>query len=391
MVVTAVSPRQVNLRHTVLFVSGLMALGTILRCGRKFTKLLFSESVNQTVFLIRYPMHPGRSPYSSFLQLPRLRDPKRDQRGDRHGSSASHLLHLVPNLGENDRDRHQPGISEKKPFVNLFLQASNALGIGISMIFAPALIHYKPTNGTNHTQHFQHLHIEAGATEGSWTQTGEQIKANIDLYLEILAGVSILLFGLFCAYFPSKPAHPPAPSSAIARTKFLKGIQEMLSNTDVLLACFAYSVPNVRQGTLTSIIILPQGVINAYMGVMVNQIRPLGYTDEQIGRIGLASTLVSCVVSISLGLITDRLKHKMKAIIITLLLVSTGSFIWLMLMCWPGSQANTAPKMSLFIPGKLGPKAQLSGSHCPPNKRTVGSLDPICLEPAKYKYINGRN
>ena len=76
------------------------------------------------------------------------------------------------------------------------------------------------------------------------------------------------------------------------------------------------------------------------MGVMVNQIRPLGYTDEQIGRIGLASTLISCVVSISLGLITDRLKHKMKAIIITLLLVSTGSFIWLMLMCLPGSQAN---------------------------------------------------
>ena len=36
------------------------------------------------------------------------------------------------------------------------------------------------------------------------------------------------------------------------------------------------------------------------MGVMVNQIRPLGYTDEQIGRIGLASTLISCLVKISL-------------------------------------------------------------------------------------------
>ena len=97
------------------------------------------------------------------------------------------------------------------------------------------------------------------------------------------------------------------------------------------------------------------------MGVMVNQIRPLGYTDEQIGRIGLASTLVSCVVSISLGLITDRLKHKMKAIIITLLLVSTGSFIWLMLMCWPGSQAKTkdVDLMSLFVAGKLVPGPNL--------------------------------
>ena len=77
------------------------------------------------------------------------------------------------------------------------------------------------------------------------------------------------------------------------------------------------------------------------MGVMVNQIRPLGYTDEQIGRIGLASTLVSCVVSISLGLITDRLKHKMKAIIITLLLVSSvrlrSMFSWTVGCECPGS------------------------------------------------------
>ena len=117
------------------------------------------------------------------------------------------------------------------------------------MIFAPALIHYKPTNGTNHTKHFQPLHIET--VGNSSTQTAEQIKSSIDIYMEILAGVSLLLFLLFCVYFPSKPDHPPAPSSAIARTKFLKGIKEMLSNTDVLLACFAYSVPNVRRGTWT--------------------------------------------------------------------------------------------------------------------------------------------
>ena len=54
------TPLQVNLRHTVLFVSALMALGTLLRCGRKFTKLWFSESVNQTVFLVRYSMPPGK-------------------------------------------------------------------------------------------------------------------------------------------------------------------------------------------------------------------------------------------------------------------------------------------------------------------------------------------
>ena len=133
---------------------------------------------------------------------------------------------------------------QRSQITNLWLQASNALGIGISMVFAPALIHYKPTNGTNQT-HFQSLPTES-ATGANSAQTSEQIKANIDIYMEILAAVSVLLFCLFCAYFPSKPTRPPAPSSAIARTKFLKGIQVMLSNTDVLLACFAYSIPNVR-------------------------------------------------------------------------------------------------------------------------------------------------
>ena len=243
------TPLQVNLRNTVLFVSGLMALGTLLRCGRKFTKLLFSESVNQTVFLVRYTYTmPSCQSLFSCPQLSRLCNPERDQWGDRDGCSTTHLLNLVPNLRENDRHCHQPGILQEKkiPLVNLWLQASNALGIGISMIFAPALIHYKPANGTNDTEHFQSLHIESSVT-GNSTQTGEQIRSKIDLYMEILAGGSLLLFGLICAYFPSKPAHPPAPSSAIARTKFLKGIQEMLSNTDVLLACFAYSIPNVRQ------------------------------------------------------------------------------------------------------------------------------------------------
>ena len=64
---------------------------------------------------------------------------------------------------------------------------------------------------------------------------------------------------------------------------------------------------------------MTQGVINAYMGVMVNQIRPLGYTDEQIGRIGLASTLISCLVKITK--IHKYNKCKMKKVRIALSLI----------------------------------------------------------------------
>ena len=75
---------------------------------------------------------------------------------------------------------------------------------------------------------------------------------------------------------------------------------------------------------------------------MVNQIRPLGYTDETIGQMGLAATLVGCVMSISFGFITDRLKNRAKLTILMLLTVSTAGWVWLMLMCQPGSQVTRA-------------------------------------------------
>ena len=85
-------------------------------------------------------------------------------------------------------------------------QASNAFGIGISMLFGPALIHYKPDNGTNLTQRFTAVD-SIGPTSLSSTQTEGQVRGSIDIYLEILAGVSCLLFLLFLLYFPSKPPH----------------------------------------------------------------------------------------------------------------------------------------------------------------------------------------
>ena len=121
-------------------------------------------------------------------------------------------------------------------------QAANALGNGIAMFLGPALIHYKPENGTNTTQHHTYLSISNFPNS---TQSKDEVQANIDIYMDILAGVALLLFGLFVLYFPSKPPCPPALSSTTERTEFVTGIKAMLSNKDVLLACFAYSVPGV--------------------------------------------------------------------------------------------------------------------------------------------------
>ena len=133
-------------------------------------------------------------------------------------------------------------------FSFVLFQAANALGNGIAMFLGPALIHYKPANGTNTTQYHTHLAL---SNFSNATQTQDEVKANIDIYMDILAGVALLLFGLFVLYFPSKPPCPPALSSATERTEFVAGIKAMLSNKDVLLACFAYSVPGVGRTTST--------------------------------------------------------------------------------------------------------------------------------------------
>lgn len=286
---------EVDLRKTVLLVSGLMAAGTVLRCGRKYIN-------NETVFLI--------------------------------GCHACAILNGISGVTVMAAP---PIISStwfpasERTTATAINQAANALGNGIAMFLGPALIHYKPANGTNTTQYHTHLAI---SNFSNATQTQDEVKANIDIYMDILAGVALLLFGLFVLYFPSKPPCPPALSSATERTEFVAGIKAMLSNKDVLLACFAYSVPG--------------GVMGAYMSVMVNQIRPLDYSDQEIGMMGLAAVLAQCIMSMTFGFITDRLKHKMKATILLLLTVSMTSFIWLTIMCLPSSPLEHS-KVKLYL------------------------------------------
>ena len=46
--------------------------------------------------------------------------------------------------------------------------------------------------------------------------------------------------------------------------------------------------------------------MGSWLGVMVNNFRPLGISDQQIGMMGLFSVLSQCFFSIVLGFFTDR-------------------------------------------------------------------------------------
>ena len=106
--------------------------------------------------------------------------------------------------------------------------ASNMLGNGLSMLIGPALVHVTPNT--------------TGYTNGS---TMNEIRDDIDTYMQLHAEIAVFLFVLFIIYFPSKPPHPPAPSSAIERTEFWGGMKALVNNRNVWFACFAYSISQV--------------------------------------------------------------------------------------------------------------------------------------------------
>ena len=114
-------------------------------------------------------------------------------------------------------------------------QAANALGNGLSMLMGPALVSI-PSDCNLDTI------LTNTSTSSSECPSKKDIRRDIDDYMYIQAAIAIIIFTLFCAYFPSKPPLPPAPSSAIQRTEFWTGVKQIIRNKSALLLCFAYSM-----------------------------------------------------------------------------------------------------------------------------------------------------
>ena len=77
-------------------------------------------------------------------------------------------------------------------------QAANMLGNGLSMLIGPALVNV-PSDCT---------------PNNSSCPTKDEIRRDIDDYMYIHAAIAIIIFLLFCVYFPSKPPLPPAQQAS---------------------------------------------------------------------------------------------------------------------------------------------------------------------------------
>ena len=272
-----------GVRPTVLLVSGLIMVGSVLRCCR---------------YIISDPQ--------VFL-------------------AASHICAIFDGIAGVTIMAAPPLISSlwfpinERTTATSINQAGNMLGNGLSMLIGPALVMLNDTN-TNDTS-FLNFYETFGiqSTVLPSNRDKEDIKDDIDDYMIIDAGAAAAIFFLIAAYFPSKPPLAPTLTSVIVRTDFTNGLKKLVCDKDILLTCFAYS--------------LSQGIMGSWMGVMVFNLRPLGISDQEIGYIGLGSVLGQCFASMLAGYLSDWLRKRIKICLIILLTVSGAIFVLLTFMC----------------------------------------------------------
>jgi len=290
-----------GLRPTCLLVSGLIMVGAVIRCCRTLLP-------SPTVFL-----------------------------------AACHICSILNGIAGVTVMASPPVISSlwfpqnERTTATSINQAFNMAGNGLAMLVGPALVKVNtpPPNGTNGTDNWQEYTTRGiQAANISSNRDIEDIKSDIDNYMLIDASIALVIFLLFCAYYPSKPPLPPTPTSTIVRTDFKNGIKKLMGDRDILLTCFAYS--------------MSQGIMGSWMGVMVLNLRSLDISDQQVGYIGLGSVIGQIVASLFVARFTDFFRHKIKLTILLLLVVSGALFVVLTMMCL-GALPSTFPLLCAAI------------------------------------------
>jgi len=240
-------------------------------------------------------------------------------------------------------------------------QMLNNIGQGLSFLIANLLVKEPKGNPTssldisgcaassNTSSQFNISHAEEG-----------RLKQELDTYMLVLAGPAIILF-IFCVlYFPSKPPHPPSHSATEARLDFRSGCMELVRNPASWLLALVWSIP--------------QAVWNNWCAMMVVSLTKVGQggeclSEQWVNMLGLVAVLVGTMVAIMVGMVTDRIKGKMKVTIVSLLVLGGLLFTTLSLISLQVIRFPNMVTLKVFVYVFL-----LLGNSC------VVSTSPLLME-----------
>ena len=261
-----------SLHTSMLFCTGFMAVGTILRCG-----FLQAPFISQEFFTV-----------------------------------SCHICSVLNGISNIVVGSAPLAISaawfppEERVTATTIAQVFNGLGTGMSFLLASQIVRPLGANVSNVTD------AEVHALEG-----------DIQRYLYSNAVPAVVLFLLPLAYFPSAPPHPPSISSHQARLGFLSGFKEVLQSPAAWLVGVGCSIP---QGTVIA--------WTAMMVVSLTRVcvGDTCLTQEWVNYLGIYATVASTVAAILVAVAADKFKGKLKEALMVLFSLATLVFFILSLI-----------------------------------------------------------
>ena len=265
-----------SVRNAMLFCSGFMAFGTILRCG-----FLQDPYISQKVFTVSCHICSILNGCSNIVV----------------GSAplAISAVWFPP---------------EERVTATTIAQVFNGLGTGMSFLLASQIV--RPIDdmipNLNSTVPDEELHA---------------LERDIQWYMYSNAIPAAVLFILIIAYFPSAPAKPPSVSSYQARLDFMTGFKEVMKSPAAWLIAIGCSIP--------------QGIVVAWTAMMVVNLTEICVgntclTQNWVNYLGIYATVVSTIAAIFVARAADKIKGKLKEAIIVLLCLAAVVFFMLCLI-----------------------------------------------------------
>ena len=211
---------------------------------------------------------------------------------------------------------------------------SNNLGSAISFLFGPAIVPDPPTKhrlrqNTNCSASSIYANdLSNDCTDNTCPIVSENeillIQNRLDILMYLEAGMVVFVFIMILCNFTSKPKYPPSLTSAIERAPFLPSLISVCSNPQALKMTFCYAFYN--------------GIISAWFCVLnlTFQDLPLGNeedVDKIIGHIGLLAIVGNSVSMILVSAFVDQFKGKMKRILVYIMISGILCWVWLGMIC----------------------------------------------------------
>jgi len=264
-----------SVRMAMLFCSGFMALGTILRCG-----FLQDPYISQEVFTV--------------------------------SCHICSILNGVSNIVVGSAPLAISAVwfpPEERVTATTIAQVFNGLGTGMSFLLASQIVRPIDDIITNGTQ-IPDKELKSLERDIQWYMYSNAIPAGI-------------LFILIIAYFPSAPKKPPSVSSYQSRLDFFTGFKEVMKSRAAWLIAIGCSIP--------------QGIVVAWTAMMVVNLTQICVgenclTQNWVNYLGIYATVVSTIAAILVARAADMVKGKLKEAIIVLLCLAAVVFFLLSLI-----------------------------------------------------------